>query len=410
MYFLTICTVILDNQDTQPLTDWIEFHLNRGVNHIHILYQTNVFHLEKYITAGFVSTHKLVTDKLQLPTESQWTIVMKGLDFIWSPDTFWIPSLLEQFKNTSITFNEIQCIHHQFINQVQSTTRLTSSTTPPPTDFVWNVPLNDMLGECFMTHEPHITKFIQKFLKKGDWALDIGACFGLHTLTMAKTVGFLGKVFAFEPQDAMLNLLKQNITDNYITNAQVIATALGNINKKTCMYSAYDKVSNCGDAYVSLDYKMDAEDDFHTFQQMTKGGVLLPIKKEIVECNELDNFLALFSQPIKFVKIDVQGFERMVLRGGREFIRAHRPLMVVEIEEVLTLLHGYSTRDLLDELYQMQYTVLYLEHTYPSDHLCVPNEKLLEFQQEFGEYIKPHTEDNPVNYNFSNGIIYKLSF
>jgi FkbM family methyltransferase len=319
---------------------------------------------------------------------------------------------MANYENTSIAFDGGRCINYNFINNSETSDSLRVSNSHRDVldgQFIWNVPRNDHLGKGVLTHEPHLTNFIQLFLDKGDWVLDIGACFGLHSLSMAKCVGIFGKVFAFEPQTKMISFLKQNIQDNHLSNIQVMETALGDVCKQTCICTASD-LSNCGTAFISLDYTQDAYEDLRRYDSINRGCGFLPIEKELIQCNRLDSFLELFTQKIKFVKIDVEGFERMVMQGGVEFFEIHRPVMVVELEESLTISHGYDSKSLIEHIRAMRYTILFLDYSYPSDHLCIPNELCPEFQQKFGMYIKPHTEDNSLNHNFRNGVVYKFSY
>ncbi len=63
-------------------------------------------------------------------------------------------------------------------------------------------------------------------LDTGDFGVDIGANFGMHTLIMANQVGQIGKVFAFEPIPANLKLLRRNIKLNHFDQrVTVVASA-----------------------------------------------------------------------------------------------------------------------------------------------------------------------------------------
>jgi hypothetical protein len=43
-------------------------------------------------------------------------------------------------------------------------------------------------------------ELVRKFLRPGDYVLDIGANIGTHAIPLAKAVGHEGQVIAFEPQ------------------------------------------------------------------------------------------------------------------------------------------------------------------------------------------------------------------
>jgi len=289
--------------------------------------------------------------------------------------------------------------------------------------FLWSLPYNDVLSKPFMDsatgssdeHEPHLTRFIREFLKEGDVAMDIGACFGFHTLEMARQVGDSGHVYAFEPQVDMHTLLTRNLKENKLDNATVHNVALGDTNMEVCMYNAYpDSETNYGDSFISWKYREDdAEHDKSEKQQISKGDHVLELNKNLATCSRLDDFLGGedgngIPGRVKFIKIDVQGFERMVLEGGEKFLRKHRPFMVIEFEDQCMNFHGYGTKELLAFLKSMDYDVILLDHPYPCDHLCIPHEHAGEIYKQFGDRIVPLEHDNPVNHNYQHGVRERL--
>jgi hypothetical protein len=40
--------------------------------------------------------------------------------------------------------------------------------------------------------------------------------------------------------------------------------------------------------------------------------------------------------------------------------------------------------------------------------VCVPREETAEFEQKFAGRIRPHSEDNSLNHNFSHGVTKKI--
>ena len=122
--------------------------------------------------------------------------------------------------------------------------------------FNWNLPYNDVLTDPFLNeseiHEPHLITFINEYLSNGDIAMDIGACFGYHTLEMARVVGETGHVYAFEPQSEMFQLLCENIKNNNLSQTTLHNNALGDVSIDVCMYNAYDEKTNYGDSFPLL--------------------------------------------------------------------------------------------------------------------------------------------------------------
>ena len=277
--------------------------------------------------------------------------------------------------------------------------------------FTWTLPARDVLTKPFLVdgedHEPHLTAFIREYLHEGDTALDIGACFGFHTLEMSRQVGECGKVYAFEPQHEMYDLLVANSTANHCDNITAYHLALGDQAMPVCMYNAYEGDTNYGDSFISWKYKdMDAYTDSRQSEHIGKAGKMLTLNKKTTHCDTLDSFT--FNRHVKFVKIDVQGFERMVLIGGVKFFQKHRPVMVIEFEDTCMMFHNYTTKELIEHLRGMDYTVLLLDHSYPCDHVCVPNETMHSFRLQFGDRIHPHTTNNPINNNVVHGVTKKL--
>lgn len=256
--------------------------------------------------------------------------------------------------------------------------------------------------------EPHLLKFMSAFVKSGDCCLDIGACFGWHTLHLSYIVGDSGIVYAFEPIKDNLELLEENIKENRIKNVIVHNNALGNKNIKTCIYhETSDENKNLGDAFISPDFNTESDSDLYIDKYIYKCGQQLKLRKEIINCNRLDSFK--FDKPIDFIKLDVQGFEKMVIEGGEELIKKDRPVIAIELEDPCMILYGYSSKELISYIQSLGYYIYFLDFTYPCDHICVPIEKLKDFEKLFEGKIHPHLENNPINNNFDNGIVTKIS-
>jgi hypothetical protein len=106
---------------------------------------------------------------------------------------------------------------------------------------------------------------------------------------------------------------------------------------------------------------------------------------------------------ISLIKLDVQGWESKVLNGAKELIQKYKPTLIVEFENYnfLHVNNGGTCDDLANLIKDMGYNIFYLEYEYPSDHICIHDDNLKEFNEQFGNYILPHTEQNDVNGNIS---------
>lgn len=144
-----------------------------------------------------------------------------------------------------------------------------------------------------------------KAVKPGQLVLDIGANIGAHTLVFSKAVGPQGLVFAFEPQRLSFQTLCANMALNGITNAACYYKAVG------------EDIRNIRVPYLD------------PYAELNFGGLSLkdqqtgePVEQISIDCLNLNE--------CHFMKIDVEGMECQVLRGAKETIGRHRPILYVE--------------------------------------------------------------------------------
>jgi len=69
-------------------------------------------------------------------------------------------------------------------------------------------------------------RFVRTLLLPGMRAIDVGANFGLYTLALARAVGRGGAVWAFEPAELTLALLRQTVAANALSQVVVCPLAL----------------------------------------------------------------------------------------------------------------------------------------------------------------------------------------
>jgi FkbM family methyltransferase len=152
-------------------------------------------------------------------------------------------------------------------------------------------------------------KFLRSLLQPGQKIIDIGANYGVYTLSMAQTVGKTGKIWAFEPASSTAKLLAAGIEANGFNQVIIDQSALSHTS---------------GAAELSLHNNSELNSLIHD-----KTG---NSTTETVRVSTLDECFKKYAwQDIDFIKIDAEGEEINILQGGQRFFDELSPLVQYEI-------------------------------------------------------------------------------
>jgi FkbM family methyltransferase len=190
--------------------------------------------------------------------------------------------------------------------------------------------------EGLFTAEPETIAWLDG-IPAGEVLWDIGANVGTYSLYAAKVRGL--RVVSFEPSAATYAVLVRNIELNGLSDridayclALGDATALGRLN-----------MTHTG-----------AGHSMHAFgAPETVFGAIEPVFRQSVPGFAIDSFCDLFDPPRpRHVKLDVDGIEAQILRGGERLFRAQVRSAMVEIAgqaketgDIARLLTGYGFRE-----------------------------------------------------------------
>ncbi len=169
--------------------------------------------------------------------------------------------------------------------------------------------LDDYIQKQIVIHKDFYERklldlLINKYEVSGT-VLDIGANIGNHSLYFANSNN-VTKVYAFEPVKDTFKTLERNITLNNMQkkiSAYNIALGAQNTRANICHFNEM----NIGASRVKEDYS--GEIEVCSLDSLNKVG---------------------FIDSIALIKIDVEGFEFDVLKGGEQLIKAHKPIIFVE--------------------------------------------------------------------------------
>ncbi len=147
--------------------------------------------------------------------------------------------------------------------------------------------------------------------------LDIGANLGVMTVHLSRHVR-RGRVVAFEPMSENLAVLRRVIGRYGLANVQVEACALGDREGAAEMVLPVEHgARRHGLSHVVHD----------SIGERNEG------LRRSVPMRRLDDFGFAMAPGPAAIKIDVENFEWFVLEGGLATLRAHRPMLYVELWE-----------------------------------------------------------------------------
>lgn len=186
----------------------------------------------------------------------------------------------------------------------------------------------------FGEYERLETNFVLSLLKPNDTVLDVGGHIGWYSINIGKEFPKV-KIHCFEPVKDTFQVLERNIEHNRVKNALLYNFGLYNENRNI---------------------------DFYYF----KGGSALSSPVDLLDMNgnkvkvkvkTLDSFVkeSGLIEGINFIKIDVEGCEFAVIKGGESTIRRFKPVIMIELVELWAKKFNYSVNEVRELLEEMGY-------------------------------------------------------
>jgi len=207
--------------------------------------------------------------------------------------------------------------------------------------------------------------FLCKMLSEGSTVVEAGANIGTLTLGMAKKIGMSGRIYAYEPQRIIFNMLCANVALNGAWQIHAKHAALG---------AAQTKLG-----VPPVDYT----------QPGNFGGVALSYTAtpEMVDVFTIDS---LELPQCRLIKADVQGMESVVLAGALHTIARCKPFLYLENDDDTDDLPR-TMRELGYDIYEHK-TPLFNPNNYrdikQNHYANVVSYNLLGVPHEFRDYVK----------------------
>jgi len=157
---------------------------------------------------------------------------------------------------------------------------------------------------------------LEKLVRPGDVVFDIGANIGAHTLGLARSVGPNGRVYAFEPADFAFAKLKRNLALNPGLDSRT----------RTAQILLSSSPAGSSEPRIYASWPLEKDDTVHPKHR----GRLVTTQNATVDT--LDHFAQSEGlDRLDLIKIDVDGHELPVLRGGFNLLKKFHPVLLMEM-------------------------------------------------------------------------------
>ncbi|MBT9160304.1 MAG: hypothetical protein DDT26_01581 [Dehalococcoidia bacterium] len=191
------------------------------------------------------------------------------------------------------------------------------------------------------SNEDRLQSIYEQVLRDGDFAVDVGAHVGRHAIPMAKCVGEGGRVWAYEPIPQIYRELLSNVQS---AGLQAVIETFEIALSDASAVAAFTVV-NEAPGYSGL-------------RERTYDSDVRKTRIE-VRVQRLDDLIPV-SAKVSFMKLDCEGAELSVLRGGKDVLVRCRPILSIESGDASIVNYPYTSGDLFDFLESYGYDVFNL--------------------------------------------------
>lgn len=164
---------------------------------------------------------------------------------------------------------------------------------------------------------PKDVKFFERFLKKGDLAIDIGANIGHMSVSLALITGKEGLTLAFDPNPFVFEILVQNAKLNpEKTNIVPYKFAITD-NDGDFFYNSSEASFNNG----GISDKENSHHGKYSLETKIEGVNL----EKFLEKNHPDKL-----KHLKLIKIDTEGYDKEIVKSISDLLVKYKPVVITE--------------------------------------------------------------------------------
>lgn len=180
---------------------------------------------------------------------------------------------------------------------------------------------------------------LRRLVRPGDVCIDIGAAGGAHLFVMARQAGRWGRVIGVEPRPGSLRVLKRlvhavGMSERVSLHQLALTDRAGTIELRVPVVPTR----------AHLRGSTEDADGAAAFAR-------LPHRRVEVRTERLDALVAAEGiDRVDVVKCDVEGAELLTLAGAQEVLRDHRPVVVIEADDLHQRRFDATAQDVVDAI------------------------------------------------------------
>lgn len=191
--------------------------------------------------------------------------------------------------------------------------------------------------------EKELSVQFKKYINDDSIFLDIGANIGYHSLFVAAIIKGPGKVYSFEPLPHLCKQLQDSVRLNGFSNIEICNFGLA---EKEGEHTINIRDENTGGSSLL---------DLHNLEKFKVKDT------EKITLKRLDSFLRSDTK-VDVVKIDVEGYEFEVLKGGINVLTKDHPVIFMEFSPVFYVQdYVQKPQDLVSFLKNLSYSFFCLD-------------------------------------------------
>jgi FkbM family methyltransferase len=195
----------------------------------------------------------------------------------------------------------------------------------------------DVIARAIRTnriYDPEIVDLAGHYITAGTAVLDVGANFGQMSVLFSNLAGDGGKVYAFEADDFVFEVLEKNIVAND-KEGKIIPTfgAVHNVANETLIFPVQDFEEFGTYGSYGIDYNADTG---RSVNSITIDGLGI-------------------AEPVSFMKVDIQGGDLQGMQGAVKTIQRNRMPILFEYEYQFEERFGMSFQSYVEFVRDIDY-------------------------------------------------------